>query len=148
MERCTVLGAVVARELTLVSESIVAAGPLIAERRQAGCVRFSSYDREGSRPPRRYRCQPDLVREGAPDAVTADSETLRTRPSFTTTRYGQPAYLQLSRACANEITQGAEDRAEMGVFHLLLQPYRETNLRVRLEEYLPFGLAPGIVHIT
>jgi hypothetical protein len=148
MERCTVLGAVFARELTLMSESIVAAGPLIVERRQTGCVRFSSYEREGSSPPRRYRCQPDLVREAAPDPATADRETLRVRPSFTTTHYGRPAYLQLSRACAREIEQGAEDRAEMGVFHLLLQPYRETNLGVRLEEYLPFGLEPGIVHIT
>ena len=148
MERCTVLGAVFARELTLVSESIVTGGPLIAERRQTGCVRFSSYDRDGSSPPRRFSCQPDLVRQAAPDAATESRETLRVRPSFTTAHYGQPAYLQLSRACARELREGAEDRAEMGVFHLLLQPYRETNLRVRLEEYLPFGLEPGIVHAT
>lgn len=148
LERCTVLGAVVARELTLVSESIVAAGPLIAERRQTGCVRFSSYERDGSAPPRRYRCQPDLVREALTDTAAKERETLRVKPAFTTARYGQPAYLQLSRACASEIKEGAEDRAEMGVFHMLLQPYRETNLRVRLEEYLPFGLEPGIVHAT
>jgi hypothetical protein len=36
----------------------------------------------------------------------------------------------------------------MGAYHLLRQPFRETNLRVRLDEYLPFGLEPGIVHVT
>jgi hypothetical protein len=70
------------------------------------------------------------------------------RPSFTSTDYGQPAYFQLGRACAKEIREGAEDGAEMGAFHSLLQPYRETNLRVRLDEYLPFGLEAGIVHAT
>jgi hypothetical protein len=80
--------------------------------------------------------------------VAQQREIRRVRPTFTTTHYGQPAYMQLSRACAREIGQGAADRAEMGAFHLLLQPYRETNLRVRLEEYLPFGLEPGLVHVT
>jgi hypothetical protein len=148
LERVTVRGAVFVRELTLASECIFVEGTLRAQRHQAGCVRFSSYVRDGSRTPRRYRCQPDLVRGATPDPAIADREELRVRPSFTTTAYGQPGYFQLGRACATEITQGAEDGAEMGAFQSLLQPYRETNLRVRLDEYLPFGLEPGIVHVT
>jgi hypothetical protein len=31
----------------------------------------------------------------------------------------------------------------MGAFHDLFQPQRETNLNVRLEEYLRFGLEAG-----
>ena len=111
-------------------------------------MRFCSLSPDGARTPRRYRCQPDLVRAAASDPETAAVETLRVTPWFTTSRYGQPAYLQLGTGCAREIREGADDGAEMGAFHLLLQPFRETNLRVRLDEYLPFGLEPGIVHVT
>lgn len=148
LERVTVRGAVFVRELTLASECIFVEGALRAQRRQAGCVRFSSLELPNSSTPRRYRCQPDLVRAGAPDPDTRKHEEQRVRPSFTTTDFGQPGYFQLGRACAKEIKQGAQDGAEMGVFQSLLQPYRETNLRVRLDEYLPFGLEPGIVHVT
>lgn len=148
LERVTVFGSVHLRELTLASECIFAAGTLRAQRRQAGCVRFSSLVPEGASTPRRYRCQPDLVRQAAPDPAAAAQEEQRVRPSFTSVHYGQPAYAQIARNCAVEIRQGAQDGAEMGAFQSLLQPYRETNLRVRLGEYLPFGLEPGIVHVT
>src|SRR5206468_11161658 len=121
-ERVTVLGDVIVRELTLASDSIFAEGRLHAERRQAGCMRFCSFELHGAHTPRRYRCQPDLVRIAAPDAATADVETLRVRPWFTTSRYGQPAYLQLGRSVAREIREGADDGAEMGAYHLLQQP--------------------------
>jgi hypothetical protein len=148
LERVTVLGDVSVRELTLASDSIFAEGSVRAERRQAGCMRFCSVPLEGARTPRRYRCQPDLVRAAAPDPETADVESRRVTPWFTTRRYGQPSYLQLATGCAPEIRAGADDGAELGAFHLLLQPFRETNLRVRLDEYLPFGLEAGIVHAT
>jgi hypothetical protein len=148
LERVTVLGDVNVRELTLASDSIFAEGRVRAERRQAGCMRFCSLSLDGARTPRRYRCQPDLVRAAAPDPETADVETLRVTPWFTTRRYGQPAYVQLGSGCAPELRAGADDGAELGAFHLLLQPFRETNLRVRLDEYLPFGLEAGIVHVT
>jgi hypothetical protein len=147
-ERATVLGDVRVREIALASDSIFAEGRVRAERRQAGCMRFCSLSLDGARTPRRYRCQPDLVRAAAPDEATADVEALRVRPWFTTRRYGQPAYLQLGAGCAREIREGADDGGEMGAFQLLQQPFRETNLRVRLDEYLPFGLEPGIVHVT
>lgn len=148
LERVTVLGDVSVREITLASDSIFTEGRVHAQRRQAGCMRFCSLSLQGAHTPRRYRCQPDLVRAAAHDPVIADSETLRVAPWFTTSRYGQPGYLQLGTGVAKEISQGADDGAEMGAFHMLLQPYRETNLRVRLDEYLPFGLEPGIVHVT
>ena len=36
----------------------------------------------------------------------------------------------------------------MGVFSRLWQPQRETNLKIRLDEYLPFGLVPGLIYVT
>jgi hypothetical protein len=147
LQRVTVFGSVHVRELTLASDCIFVEGSVRADRRQAGCMRFCSLQLQGPHTPRRYRCQPDLVRAGAAPA-DVDAETLRVHPGFTSRHYGQPGYAQLERHCADEIKQGADDRAEMGAFHLLLQPFRETNLRVRLDEYLPFGLEPVIVHVT
>ena len=141
----TVIGKVRARVLRLVSNSILAARlaegdvwacPVGAERRQDGCVRFS-YVPPGSRTPRRYRCVP---------AAAADA--LRVQPQFTSERYGVPGYGQLSDRCAVEIRTGADDESEMGVFHDLFNPQRETNLNVRLEEYLRFGLEAGIFHAS
>ncbi len=141
----TVIGKVHARVLKLVSNSILAARlsdsdtwtfPIHAERRQEGCVRFT-YVPPGSRTPRRYECQP-----------ASASDALRVQPQFTSERYGDPVYCQLSGRCAVEIRTGADDESEMGAFHDLYGPQRETNLTVRLEEYLRFGLEAGIFHAS
>jgi hypothetical protein len=108
--------------------------PLIAERRQEGCVRFC-YVPPGSITPRCYRCVPDADH---PDAV----------PHFTSLRYGDPGYAQLRHATDACIRAGADDEGEMGVLHALFQPQRETNLRIRLDEYLRFGLHAGVFYAT
>jgi hypothetical protein len=36
----------------------------------------------------------------------------------------------------------------MGVYCHLKQPQREDNLRLRLVEFLPFGLQPGLIFVT
>ena len=89
----------------------------------------------GSITPRRYRCQPDATH---PDAL----------PRFTSLRYADPGYCQLRSATTKLIRQGAEDEGEMGVMHALFQPQRETNLRIRLDEYLRFGLHAGLFYAT
>lgn len=112
--------------------------PVLAERVQEGCVRFSFVPLR-SKVPRRFHCQPDT-------SSTADER--RVRPVFTSRRFGNPAYCQLSNWCASEITEGADDQSEMGVFHNLYQPQRVSNLRSRLDEYLRFGLEAGIFYAT
>ena len=36
----------------------------------------------------------------------------------------------------------------MGAYCHLKQPQRAANLRLRLDEYLPFGLEAGIIYVT
>jgi hypothetical protein len=110
-----------------------------ARRRQVGCVRFS-FVPEGSRTGRRYRCAPDL--DDAPGVRRA------TRPRFTSMRFGDPAYLQLSTATPDAIRRGADDESEMGVTHQLYVPQRESNLLLRFDEYLRFGLEAGYFYAT
>ena len=69
-------------------------------------------------------------------------------PQFTSLRYGDAAYLQLRGTTPLAIRTGADDEGEIGVMHALMQPQREANLRVRLAEYLRFGLAAGVFHAT
>ena len=159
LERATVFGEIRCRELEM-SESI-ATEIITAVRTQAGCVRFS-YVSPGSQTPRRYRCQPDLGKKQAVDrALEIDPNTpaavlaqirafqeARIVPSFGATRYGEPPYFQLRLSAPLEIRRGAEDGSEMGVYSQLKQPQREDNLRLRLEEYLPFGLEPGVIYTT
>ena len=161
LERTTLRGETRVREFILGSECIFD-GQVEAQRVQTGCLRFS-YVPPGSRAPRRYRCQPDLAirREiahqeqiaGGPIGDAARDlirERLgqRIRPEYTSEDYGLPAYLQLSLKSAPEIATGSEDGSEMGAYAHLKQPQREANLRLRLEEYLPFGLEAGLIYVT
>ncbi len=166
----TIIGKVHAQSLPMVTNSIFAArlletdewtAPIRAAQKQIGCIRFS-YVPPGSRVPRRFRCQPDLSigmaielarkslgkepTETEKDLIRADVRA-RLQPVFLETRYGRPNYLQLALQPA-KIRTGADDEAEMGAFHELFQPQRETNLRIRLEEYLRFGLEAGIFYST
>jgi hypothetical protein len=160
----TVVGIVRAEVLTLVSNTVLHArsadgkAPVEARRRQEGCVRFSSLP-AGSRVPRRYRCQPgqalenlasQLHRASSQDLTPAQRAQVlaRVTPVFTSLRFGDPAYGQLSQLAPPEIRQGADDEAEMGAYHHLYQPQRLANLRTRLEEYRPFRLEAGIFCAT
>lgn len=160
LERTTIFGSVHVQELVLASE-VIFVNAVTSVRRQTGCVRYS-YVPEGSITPRRFRCQPDLEIDNETDAAEAEGTTLTTAqkdairddvrawlvPVFTGTRYGLPAYGQLAYSCPTQIRTGAEDGSEMGAFSFLKQPQRETNLRVRLKEYLPFGLEAGLIYVT
>jgi hypothetical protein len=140
----TVVGRVHAVVLRLVTNSILLAehvpgdpawnAPVVADRRQEGCVRFSFLPR-ASRVPCPFRCQPD-------------PEAAEIAPRFTSLRYGTPAYGQLAEATPAAIRRGADDDGEMGAFHGLYAAQREANLRTRLDEYLRVGLEAGIFYAS
>ena len=165
--RCTVLGQVQVHAIEL-AENTIFTGAIKVARRQIGCLRFC-YVAPNSRTPRRYECQPDLAEQAieadlresfkspsdltdtqkqAEIAAAQQRERDRVRPQFNSTRYGKPTYCQLSNSCAEEITRGANDEAELGVFHDLFQPQREANLRARLDEYTPAGMEAGIIYVS
>lgn len=146
-ERTTVIGSVRAKEVDLATNSLFR-DEVQVQRTQAGCFRFS-YAPADSVTPRRYHCQPDLAAEAAV-ATGADPNraTAATVPSFTSMRYGDPAFCQLSSACPPGIARGSDDGSEMGAYSRLQNPQREANLRLRLREYLPFGLDPALIYVS
>ena len=156
--RSTVFGEIQAYMIELAEDSLLL-GVTLACRRQQGCMRFC-YIVPGSRTPRRYECQPDLVEQAVADLFAKGdltvaqrdallaAEGLRVEPQFDSVRYGTPTYCRLAATCAAEITTGADDESEMGVFHDLYQPLRAANLRQRLDEYTPAGTDAGIIYAS
>ena len=146
MTGCTVIGKVYSAELALVSDCIfwaelsatdIAAtppiwrAPLWAVRKQEGCVRFS-YLPTDAIVPRHFKC----VFQGLGEP----------QPLFYSLRYGDPAYCKLYSVTDDAIRRGADDGGEMGAFHFVLAPLRETDLRIRVSEYLPVGLEFGVFY--
>jgi hypothetical protein len=139
---CTVVGKVHAVLLTLVSNSILwgalAQGDkapwvsaLVADRKQEGCVRFSFLPYQAVTP-RQFKC---VTRALASP-----------QPYFFSLRYGHPAYVKLLVSTDDTIRRGADDGGEMGAFHFLLAPQRESDLQVRMQEYLPVTLEFGLIY--
>lgn len=154
-QRVTIRGQVQVHAITLAEDSLFV-GRVMVARRQQGCMRFCSV-LPGSRTPRRYRCQPDLVIaavekahgdgliSGAERNELLTREQARVRPIFNSVRYGTPTYMQLAESCAEEIKRGAEDESEMGAFHDVFQPQRLANLEARIQEYLPAGMDAAVI---
>jgi hypothetical protein len=164
----TIIGKVHSARLELASNTIFLARlsqgddwdhPVISDQNQQGCLRFSFVPLD-SIVPRRYRCQPDLavaeaiaaadkpkgnLSEAQKAAIMAAVQA-RLKPAFTSLRYGQPGYGQL--VAPRELCAGADDESEMGALHDLFAPQRESNLKIRLQEYLRFGMEAGVFYST
>ena len=137
----TLVGKVHVQRMELASNTIFFAeldpldqwlAPVVADQLQQGCVRYS-YLPPNSRVPRGFHCYP----------VAGQPST----PAFTSLRFGDPAYCQLTDRSGLLLT-GADDQSEVGVFHDLFQPQRLSNLRTMLADYLRFGLEGGIFYAT
>jgi hypothetical protein len=139
---CTVVGKVHSVLLTLVSNSIIwgalASGgatpwvsALVADRKQEGCVRFSFIPYEAVIP-RHFQC----VFRGL----------ALPQPYFFSLRYGHPGYMKLLPSTDDTIRRGADDGGEMGAFHFLLAPQRESDVLIRLQEFMPVNLEFGLIY--
>jgi hypothetical protein len=138
LNRVTVLGRVIAHRL-YATDSIMH-GFTVAEDPEDGCVRYSAA-LAGSRLPPQYN-----------SARLSDDAAL-----FTSTAFGLPGYGQLldtaDRAIAAAppgmtLLAGSSTGAQLGAFPAQIVPVKERALRVKYNEYLPFGLVPVIVHVT
>jgi len=140
LERVTVLGRIVCDVLSA-SESILDE-IAIAEDQQSGCIRFSRYEIR-SVLPRKYLCVPS---EDQASACTGVGRCFA--PLFNSRRFGRPDYAQLAPQCPPEILAASEQRSEIGAFTGNLNPIRLENLRIKLQEFLPAGLAAVIIAET
>lgn len=99
---------------------------------QSGCIEDSWLSGAGDLTPPTRRCV------NASDA----------RLLFTSETHGHPAYAQLALDAASAIrAQGPQDD-QMGAFGFLLEAHRWSNLRIRVDEFMPVGSRPLFVTVT
>ena len=125
LRRCTVFGDVEVNRL-FATEALVQGRVRVTDN-QTGCFRFSAADAHPD-----ARLPPQF-----------ESHLLAPRVAnhiFTSRRFGDPGYAQLSATAPASITRGGENRAEMGVFNRRLLQIRQADLQAKVAEYLPFGL--------
>ncbi len=140
LERVTVLGRIWCD--VLVASECLLDDLARVEDRQAGCIRFSRFER-GSVLPRRFQCVP------SEEHLAACPPTRRClAPRFNSRRFGRPDYVQLAAAGPPEILSASEARAEIGAFASALNPIRLSNLEIKLREFMPVGLLAVIVAET
>jgi hypothetical protein len=128
LRRSTILGAVDVERLDA-SEALIT-GAVDVTDTQIGCFRFSSAP-PGSRLPHPYRWVP-----------------WSGGPVFASTRFGDPGYTWLAESAPDALRRGAENGGEIGVWNAALVPIKEASLLRKVEEYLPFGLAPMFIRET
>ncbi|MCL2642482.1 MAG: hypothetical protein FWD52_03070 [Candidatus Bathyarchaeota archaeon] len=141
LENSTIFGKSCFDILRLAS-NVIFTDTVRVKRRQEGGVRFSYVPNRfeqgvsASKVPRCYRCQPENVNSSF-------------TPHFSSEKYGTPGYAQLhSRGNVKELFDGADNGSEIGAFNQIYQSHRINNLLATFAEYLPFGLAVGVILVT
>jgi hypothetical protein len=99
---------------------------------QNGCFRFSAAPATGRLP---HPFESFLFKED-------------TNHWFTSRRFGDSGYAQLSDTVPANIMRGAENGSEMGAFSNLLNPIKYDGLKTKIDEYMPFGLIPIFINKT
>jgi hypothetical protein len=133
LERVTVFGDVSVNLLNA-TETLIQGTVRVLDN-QHGCFRFSTAnDTPDKRMPRRY--ESPLF---APQV---------TNHFFTSRRFGDPGFAQLSVTAPDTVARGAENRSEMGVFNSLLNPLKRDDLETKVFEFMPFGLIPQLIFET
>lgn len=130
LERTTIFGTVYVKGMTALD--VIFTDSVKVENRDSGKISFS-YVPANSETPERENCQPDHRQD--------------IKPLFSSTRYGDPSYAQLSSDCPSAILAGASDDSEMGVFHNTHRLEAEANMQRVLDEFLPHGLQTGYFYV-
>jgi hypothetical protein len=139
LRRVTVLGELDVEELD--ASAALITGFADVTNTQKGCFRFSAVLR------RRDPFNPASPHSRVPHPYEShwldDASAL-----FTSTRFGDPAFCQLSEAAGLPLSRGAENGSEIGAFSSLLNPIKRDSLQMKIREFAPFGLLPFFVYET
>jgi hypothetical protein len=130
IDRSTIFGQIDVHRLDA-SEALIT-GVVNVTDTQNGCFRFSAANAISRLP---HPFESFLFKED-------------TNHWFTSRRFGDPGYAQLSDTVPHNIRRGAEDASEMGAFSNLLNPIKLDGLKAKIDEYMPFGLIPIFINKT
>jgi len=125
MRGVTVFGDIRVEKLEA-TDSVVS-GQLVVANTQDSCFRFSAAS-------------------PAPDTIPQPKQfhsvtNIPIEPFFfTSMRFGDPGYAQLSRLVPDAVLRGAESSSEMGAFSFLLNPIRLASILAKVDEFGPVGM--------
>ena len=125
MRGVTVLGDIRVEQLQATDSLVM--GQLVVANTQDSCFRFSAASPA-----------PDTIPQ--PKKFHAVTNVPIEPFFFTSIRFGDPGYAQLSRLVPEEILRGAESSSEMGAFSFLLNPIRLASILTKVEEFGPVGM--------
>jgi hypothetical protein len=133
LQRVTVFGDI--KVDTLFASEALVQGLIVVTDNQHGCFRFSATNNDPQkRLPPQFESQ--LFTPKIPNHF------------FTSRRFGDPGYAQLSDTAPASIVRGAENRSEMGAFSSLLNPIKLGDLKAKVTEFMPFGLIAQFINET
>ncbi len=130
ISRSTVFGEIDVHRLE--ASELLVTGLVNVTDTQNGCFRFST--------------APALSRLPHPyESILFEKDT---NHWFTSRRFGDPGYAQLSETAPVVLSRGAENGSEMGAFCNLLNAIKFDGLHNKIDEYMPFGLIPVFINET
>jgi hypothetical protein len=133
LQRVTVFGDVTVNRL-FASEALIQ-GLVKVTDNQHGCFRFSATNDDPQK-----RLPPQFESHFFAPAIP--------NHFFTSRRFGDPGYAQLSETTPESIIRGAENRSEIGAFSSLLSPIKLDDLKAKANEFIPFGLIAQYINET
>jgi hypothetical protein len=133
LQRVTVFGDVTVNRL-FASEALIQ-GLVKVTDNQHGCFRFSATNDDPQK-----RLPPQFESHFFAPAIP--------NHFFTSRRFGDPDYAQLSETTSESIIRGAENRSEIGAFSSLLNPIKLDDLKAKVNEFMPFGLIAQYINET
>jgi hypothetical protein len=133
LERVTVFGDVTVNRL-FASEALIQ-GLVKVTDNQHGCFRFSATNDNPQK-----RLPPQFESHFFAPAIP--------NHFFTSRRFGDPGYVQLSETAPDSIIRGAENRSEIGAFSSLLTPIKMDDLKAKVNEFMPFSLIAQYINET
>ncbi len=136
MARTTVLGDVHADVLT--ATDCLVMGMVVAADVQHSCFRFSAASLAAVAPPLELTPRlPELFHVPQIDEIQ--------RFFFTSLRFGDPGYAQLSALAPDPLRTGAEKGSEMGAFSSQNLPIRLAGIIAKFDEFRPVAVVPQFV---
>ena len=136
LRRVTMLGAVALQSLTYAQDCLFTSPMTLATVHKGDAVRYCYIQALSTQSPAKKPLMENCM------------EGLDSKPVFTSTTYGDPAYGQLGLETPAEIIQGAANGSSLGAFSRLNEPQRTAGIKPILDEYLPLGLEAELFFVT
>ncbi len=136
MHGVTVIGDVLVDQLT--ATNCIIAGAVCVANAQNSCLRYSAA----------ALLEPTANSGGLPKLYEVPRLGHLPDSIFSSLRYGDPTYCELSAVAPDALHGGGLGGTEMGVYSYLNRPIRVSSVMTKIDEFAPVGVIPQLVFQT